>query len=71
MTKAASDYQPGDLVTCIVPPNLPHVMVVSDRQTEKGVPLVIHNIGQGTKEEDRLFEFKLTGHYRIPKSGKD
>ena len=26
--------------------------------------LVIHNIGQGTQEEDSLFLFTLTGHYR-------
>jgi uncharacterized protein YijF (DUF1287 family) len=26
---------------------------------------VIHNIGAGVQEEDRLFEFKITGHYRI------
>jgi uncharacterized protein YijF (DUF1287 family) len=63
-TKAA-DYQPGDIVTCIVPPNLPHVMIVSDKTTAAGTPLVIHNIGSGAKEEDRLFEFKITGRYRI------
>jgi len=68
VTKDASDYRPGDLVTCIVPPNLPHVMVVSDRKSDEGIPLVIHNIGQGTREENRLFEFELTGHYRLPKS---
>jgi uncharacterized protein YijF (DUF1287 family) len=27
----SQDYKAGDLVTCLVPPNLPHVMVVSDR----------------------------------------
>lgn len=60
-----ADYQPGDLVTSIVPPNLPHIMIVSDRTTFSGRPFVIHNIGAGTREEDRLFEFKITGHYRI------
>jgi hypothetical protein len=44
------------------------VMVVSDRKSDEGIPLVIHNIGQGTREENRLFEFELTGHYRLPKS---
>lgn len=63
----AKDFLPGDLVTCIVPPNLPHIMIVSDRQNEAGVPLILHNIGRGAAEEDRLFEFKLTGHFRIPK----
>lgn len=60
------DYEAGDLVTCIVPPNLPHIMVVSDRKTETGRPLVIHNIGAGAQEEDRLFAYRLTGHYRVP-----
>lgn len=61
----ARDFQSGDLVTCIVPPNLPHIMIISDRTSAAGHPLVIHNIGAGTQEEDRLSEFKITGHYRI------
>ncbi len=65
----AQDYLPGDLVTCIVPRNLAHVMVVSDRKNRDGQPLVIHNIGAGVQEEDRLFEFKITGHYRIKSPG--
>jgi uncharacterized protein YijF (DUF1287 family) len=64
VTKDPADYQPGDIVTCTVPPNLPHVMIVGDKKTDKGVPLMIHNIGAGTQEEDVLFEFPLTGHYR-------
>ncbi len=65
LTENPDDYKPGDLVTCTVPPNLPHIMIVSDQKSADGRPLVIHNIGAGTKEEDRLFEFKLTGHYRV------
>ena len=61
---ADGDFQPGDIVTCTVPPNLPHVMIVSDKKSAKGRPLVIHNIGGGTQEEDRLGSFPLTGHYR-------
>ena len=67
ISKDARDYHAGDIVTCLVPPNLPHVMIVSERTNAAGQPLIIHNIGQGAKEEDRLFEFKLTGHYRLPK----
>lgn len=63
----SDDYKPGDLVTCLVPPHLPHIMIVSDQISATGQPLVIHNIGSGTQEEARLFEFKLTGHYRITK----
>ncbi len=64
-----ADYKAGDLVTCIVPPNLPHIMIVSDRVDLTGCPFVIHNIGGGAQEEDRLFEFKITGHYRIKPTG--
>jgi len=66
VTKTSADYLPGDIVTCTVPPHLPHIMIVSDRFSEEDParPLIIHNIGQGAREEDRLFEFELTGHYR-------
>lgn len=66
-----SEFKPGDMVTCTVPPNLPHIMIVSDRRNMDGAPYVIHNIGNGTREEDRLFEFELTGHYRIRGGGID
>jgi uncharacterized protein YijF (DUF1287 family) len=62
-----ADYRAGDIVTCTVPPHLPHIMIVSDTKNACGVLRVIHNIGAGTREEDRLFEFPLTGHYRISK----
>ena len=66
VSRAAQDYQPGDLVTCIVPPNLPHIMLVSDTPstTEPARMQIIHNIGQGVKMEDRLFDFEITGHFR-------
>jgi len=57
-------FQPGDIVTCTVPSNLPHVMIVSHIIGESGLPLMIHNIGSGTREEDVLGKFPLTGHYR-------
>ncbi len=65
LSNQPSQFKTGDLVTCIVPANLPHIMIVSDRRSNDNIPLVIHNIGNGTQEEDRLFEFELTGHYRI------
>lgn len=57
-------FKPGDIVTCTVPPNRPHIMIVSNQTTPNGRPKVIHNIGSGTKEEDALKKFPLTGHYR-------
>ncbi len=65
LTKTPADFLPGDIVTCTVPPHLPHVMIVSDRKSVEGAPLVIHNIGGGAREENRLFDFELTGHYRV------
>ena len=60
------DYTHGDIVTVMVGGKLPHIMIVSDRKSAAGVPLAIHNIGSGTQEEDVLFAYPLTGHYRIP-----
>ncbi len=57
-------YLPGDLVTWRLPIGVPHIGIVSDRRTASGQPLIVHNIGSGTVEEDRLFAFTITGHYR-------
>ncbi len=65
VSKKKENYKPGDLVTCTVAGKLPHIMIVSDRKTSDGTPVVIHNIGSGAREEARLFEFPLTGHYRV------
>ena len=66
VSKKAADYKPGDIVTVMVGGKLPHIMIVSNRKSAAGVPLAIHNIGSGTQEEDVLFAYPLTGHYRIP-----
>lgn len=61
----ARDYRAGDLVTWMLPGNLPHIGIVSDRKTTpRGVPLIIHNIGHGAREDDILFDYDITGHYR-------
>lgn len=65
ISKKAEDFAPGDLVTWNIPGELPHIGVVSDRKSPSGVPLIIHNIGRGAQEEDVLFEFTMTGHYRV------
>jgi uncharacterized protein YijF (DUF1287 family) len=64
VTSNASDYKPGDLVTWMLPGNLPHIGIVSDRRSASGTPLIVHNIGQGPKVEDMLFAYPITGHYR-------
>jgi uncharacterized protein len=63
-TRTAAGYRAGDLVTWMLPGNLPHIGIVSDRTSRTGAPLIIHNIGHGTREEDILFAYPITGHYR-------
>ena len=57
-------YQPGDIVTWRLPGNLPHIGIVSDRRAQDGTPLIIHNIGRGTQEENILNEYSHITHYR-------
>lgn len=59
------DYAAGDLVTWMLPGNLPHIGIVTDRRTGDGArPLIAHNIGRGPELEDMLFAFPVTRHYR-------
>jgi uncharacterized protein YijF (DUF1287 family) len=62
---SATNFLPGDLVTWMLPGNLPHIGIVSDqRAANSDRPLIIHNIGAGPREEDMLFAFPITGHFR-------
>jgi uncharacterized protein len=58
------NYQPGDIVTWRLANGRPHIGIVADKKGWTGAPLVIHNIGAGTKEENVLFSYEITGHYR-------
>jgi hypothetical protein len=59
------DYSPGDLVTWDLGGNVPHIGIVVDRRDpQTGRYMLVHNIGQGPKMEDVLFNWKITGHYR-------
>jgi uncharacterized protein len=64
MSQAPADYQAGDVVTVMLPGNLPHIMLVSDAKKN----IVIHNIGRGAKEDASLGLYFITGHYRLPKN---
>lgn len=66
VTKSAEDYLAGDLVTQMLPGNLPHIAIVGDEMNASQNALqVIHNIGGGARMEDTLFAYKITGHYRL------
>jgi uncharacterized protein len=65
ISTAAESYKAGDIVSWRLDNGLAHVGVVSNKKSIFGArPLVIHNIGQGTQEEDVLFSWKIVGHYR-------
>jgi uncharacterized protein YijF (DUF1287 family) len=64
LTSDPAMFLPGDIVTSMLPGNLPHVMIVTDRQGRDAL-MVVHNIGAGTRIEDRLFDYPLTGHYSL------
>jgi uncharacterized protein YijF (DUF1287 family) len=65
VTHLSSDYRPGDIVTWMLPGNLPHIGIVSDQVNQQtGLPLIVHNIGAGPKLDDMLFHYPITGHYR-------
>lgn len=65
VTQKPADYLPGDIVTWDLGRGIAHIGLVSERRTANSTPLIIHNIGRGTQEEDLLFGYQITGHYRL------
>jgi len=66
ITSNPNDYLPGDVVSWDLDgKGMTHIGIVSNMWNEKTKRyLIIHNIGGGTKAEDRLFDWKITGHFR-------
>jgi uncharacterized protein len=65
LSSQVGDYFPGDLVTWDLGGNVPHIGIVVDRRSpQTGRFMLVHNIGQGPKMEDVLFNWNITGHYR-------
>lgn len=63
---SAADYKPGDVVSWNLDgKGMTHIGLVSNiwnNRTRRY--LIIHNIGGGVNAEDRLFDWKVTGHFR-------
>lgn len=71
-SRDAKDYSPGDLVTWNLGGNVPHIgIVVNQKSSQSGRYMIVHNIGQGPRMEDVLFNWKVTGHYRYFGSAVD
>ena len=65
-TESNSDnFLPGDIVTWDLGTGTDHVgIVVNVWYKPANHYLIVHNIGGGTRMEDVLFSWKITGHYR-------
>jgi uncharacterized protein len=66
VTDKAENYKPGDVVSWDLDgKGMTHIGIVSNfwnKRTKRYS--IIHNIGAGTRAEDVLFDWKITGHYR-------
>ena len=62
--KDQSVYLPGDIVCWDLGGGSLHIgMVTSQKNTNGTGYLIVHNIGQGQRLEDCLFDNKIIGHY--------
>jgi len=58
-------FLPGDIVTWDLGGGVDHVGLVTNVWYKPSQRyLIVHNIGAGTRMEDVLFAWKITGHYR-------
>jgi len=74
ITKNPEDYKPGDIVTWNIATwwkkilknrdVITHIGIVTDRTTVDNIPIIVHNIGFGTKLNNMLFDYEIIGHYR-------
>ena len=61
----SENFLPGDVVTWDLGGGVDHVgIVVNVWYKPSQHYLIVHNIGGGTRMEDALFSWKITGHYR-------
>lgn len=68
ISNQAADYLPGDIVCWNLGGGITHIGIVSNQKSsDKKRYLIVHNIGAGQVLEDRLFQFKIIGHYRYQK----
>ena len=63
-SKNGSDYQPGDIVCWDLGRGMTHIAIVANKKGPSGNYMIIHNIGAGPKMDDRLFAWKIIGHFK-------
>lgn len=63
ISKNASDYKTGEMVTWMIGGKLPHIGIVTHKKSSNGNPMIVHNVGGGQVAEDCLFSWEIVGHY--------
>lgn len=64
VTKNASDYKTGEIVTWMINNKLPHIGILTHKKSIDGKRfLIVHNVGGGQVLEDCLFKYPIVGHY--------
>lgn len=65
ISKQSRDYLPGDIVAWDLHDGITHIGLVVDRKNPDSPQwMVVHNIGDGPKTEDVLFDWRIIGHFR-------
>jgi len=63
---SSGDYEPGDIVSWQLGLGIDHIGIVTNMLSEsEDRYLIVHNIGAGTRVEDVLLDWTITGHYRF------
>ena len=66
ITDNGKDHLPGDVVSWNLEGGLTHIgVVVNKKSNDNKRFMIVHNIGGGQVLEDCLFNFTITGHYRL------
>lgn len=69
ITHKTEDYSPGDIVCWDLGNGIQHIGIVVNAKSANGKRYqIVHNIGMGQVMEDRIFEFKIIGHYNYKKN---
>ena len=61
----ATDWMPGDVMTCRVGGSLPHIGILSSQKDRLGRWRAIHNIGLGTLEDSRIWAYSNKRRFRF------
>ena len=65
ITADGKDYRPGDVIVWDLDNYQLHIGLVTRQWSKKHKrPLIMHNISSGPHVEDKLFEYKIIGHFR-------